>query len=408
MDVETEEAPISQPAMPSSPSRILVVNHHLADRAGSELATLELATELRRQGCTVAVFTLRAGELAVWARESLGLDVYSLSDVDKIRNFAPQFVIAHHWPTLLWLEQVAQLDSPWLLGFLGKIPALENPPPLLSAANSPRHYCISEGVAQEVRKIRGWETNGFIMRNWYDDSLKGYARRSAPAQELSQVAIVSNHLSPALAELMSRHEEVEWTHFGLPANSRLVDPETLSRFDAVITIGRTVLLALASGVPVYCSDIHGTDGWVTPQTVESFAQHSFSGRTRNAQLSWDDIRRELQEFPTFEELIWLQRWAEEQGRLSSRVRLLLDESANANNVRLSDMLGRWSWHVPDLYQALGSVEQALPALVAERDWWFGEFHRLRARRSVRVVLALAGRFGRTKLLRRRGPGAIKP
>jgi len=42
--------------------------------------------------------------------------------------------------------------------------------------------------------------------------------------------------------------------------------------------------------------------------------------------------------------------------------------------------------------------------VAERDWWFGEFHRLRQRRSVRLILALAGLVGQFWPRRHEGPG----
>ena len=50
----------------------------------------------------------------------------------------------------------------------------------------------------------------------------------------------------------------------------------------------------------------------------------------------------------------------------------------------------------------------LGGVVAERDWWFGEFQRLRARRSVRFVLAAAALLRRFRGGRKAGSEAVKP
>lgn len=61
-----------------------------------------------------------------------------------------------------------------------------------------------------------------------------------------------------------------------------------------------------------------------------------------------------------------------------------------------------------LRSELDGVAAERDAVAAERGWWFGEFHRLRARRSVRFVRGVAGHLGRLRVLRKRGSHGMKP
>ncbi len=66
--------------------------------------------------------------------------------------------------------------------------------------------------------------------------------------------------------------------FGIEGEFKLITPEVLKDFDAVITIGRTVQYCLALGIPVYCYDRFGGPGWITESNIESASKFNFSGR----------------------------------------------------------------------------------------------------------------------------------
>jgi hypothetical protein len=82
--------------------------------------------------------------------------------------------------------------------------------------------------------------------------------------------------------------------------------EVLSSFDAVITIGRTVLYAADIRIPVYVCDIHGADGWLVKGNYVEVQRRNYSGRMF-ASKDWGFIRGQLidrSRWPTAEDLYW--------------------------------------------------------------------------------------------------------
>jgi hypothetical protein len=95
-------------------------------------------------------------------------------------------------------------------------------------------------------------------------------------------------------------------------------------FDAVITVGRTVLPAAALGKPVYLCDIHGVEGWLGWDNYAESQLHSFSGRLQ-AIHDWDLVEQQLldtSEWPAPGELRSLGELVERDHALSRRVEQL--------------------------------------------------------------------------------------
>ena len=100
-----------------------------------------------------------------------------------------------------------------------------------------------------------------------------------------------------------------------------ITPQLLEPFDAVITVGRTVLLATAMGKPTYLCDIHGTEGWLVRDTYEDSRLHSFSGRRLTVE-DWGAVEEQLLDtawWPDAEELAWLRERIAQDHALSRRV-----------------------------------------------------------------------------------------
>ena len=60
--------------------------------------------------------------------------------------------------------------------------------------------------------------------------------------------------------------------------SARVDSRTLSGYDAVVTIGKTVQYAVRGALPVYCYDHFGGPGWLTEENFGAARWRNFSGR----------------------------------------------------------------------------------------------------------------------------------
>jgi hypothetical protein len=329
--------------------RIIISNARLAVRAGSELAALELAEAHRRNGHEVAIFTLVRGELATDYSQQSEVPVFSLSDRAALTEFAPELIHVHHWPTIVTLEWLG-IVAPWVIGFLGIHPPLENPPPLLPGRQVP-WWTLNEVAEAQLGDIPGWGTSPhLVVGNWFDDHGLDPMPVCAP-ESIRRVLVVSNHFPASThGNLVDVATElgIDVTCVGLPGQQAVVDRALLSQFDCVVTLGRTALLALASGIPVLVVDHFGADGWVTPGAIDAMARHNFSGRWSALEPTPDRFREWLRHPPSTSDLQQVQDWALERARLSTVVARLDGLYAEPCTLAPSQVFGLGSLAVGEL------------------------------------------------------------
>lgn len=327
--------------------KILLTNHQLSERAGSELATCEIAEVLKERGHAVAVFTLFTGPLAVEFEARTGIKVFSGIGDPLVRTglaeFDPDVVHAHHWPTLIALVHLG-VSRPVVMGFLGGLPPLENPPPLTSG-QSIVWWSISERIRDRVLAVPGWEASPHsVIENWFDDrEPRQVAINDGVRAE--RLLVVSNHFPDQLREQLgevSRELGLAVNYVGLPANSQIVDRALLGEYDAVITLGRTAIAALAIGTPVLIADHYGVDGWITTDSLEALAYRSFSGRAFAIEPSTDLLRSLLVAPPSVEDIEALQSWVWENRRLTNAVDQLESLYVSALGAPVADPFALWS------------------------------------------------------------------
>jgi hypothetical protein len=297
--------------------RILITNARLEVRAGSELATLEFADAYRRRGHEVAIFTLVPGDLGnEYARQS-GVPVFGVADQAALREFNPDFLHVHHWPTALTLEWLG-VTAPWIIGLLGSTPPLENPLPLLPGQSVP-WWSLNAVAEARFSEIPGWaDSPHAIVGNWFDDY--GLARTAVPQQDhIRRLLVVSNHFPESVYsdfESVAASLGIHVTRVGLPDKPVIVNADLIRQFDGVVTIGRTVLLAMAVGVPVLVLDHFGSDGWVTPNNIVDMDRHNFSGKWQRSDPTPDRLRHWLTNPPQRDALQEVQDWAFDNASLT--------------------------------------------------------------------------------------------
>ncbi|CAB4872332.1 unannotated protein [freshwater metagenome] len=331
---------------------------------------MEIALGLSERGHEVALFALRLGEFANWVESTHNVACLTFDDLVRVRDKQPDRIVLMHWPTFFALQREG-VTAPTVFGFLGRQPPLENPPPLVPGLSFP-WFAVAESIEANINAISMWaESPHRIIRNW-----TGWAehavRTSAP---LRRLAIVSNRMTAELEQQLAaaaHRAGIEVTRIGLPRNPQIVNEALLKEFDAIVSVGRSILDAMRLGRPALIYDIHGSDGWVTPETVERCAGESYSGREFAHRPSDDELDAWLAQPPSSDELRTLQSWVRENATLESalnQIEAMFEEATVATT-----MWGRFG-EVPvemmiELAQVRNDVairERQLELLTADRD-----------------------------------------
>jgi hypothetical protein len=293
-----------------------------------------------------------------------------MSDVVGLHEVRPDRVVLMHWPAYFALQR-EDICVPTVFGFLGRHPALENPPPLVPDLGFP-WFAVSEAIVENVSAISTWgEQPHRLMRNW-----TGWAEGSMrPESPLRRIAIVSNRMTDELENQLveaGRRAGIEVTRFGLPRNPQILNEALLEEFDAIISLGRSILDAMRLGRPALIFDIHGADGWVTPENVERFAGESFSGRERAHRPTNEELDAWLKQPPTTDQLRWLQTWVQENATLDVALNQLDELFAVAAVPQVT--WGRFGEAAVEMMEELAVVreglairEQQLANLTIDRD-----------------------------------------
>jgi hypothetical protein len=271
---------------------VLFGTHHLEERGGSELFTAELASSVHSRGHDVAVFTFIKGAIADQI-ETHGIPVFDSEDIDAISRFDPDIVQTSHHPCAHFLRAVLP-NATRVHAMLGVAPHLEAPP--LDGSAFALGLAVSEEVLERIHQTSfGRDAEAVIFRNWFDDRAVAIAEASKPHRPI-RVAVVSNHFAPDLIDALGSLEaagDANADYFGTQAKSVPVDGPFLSRYDLVISIGRTPLLAAACRVPCIMADVHGSDGLLTASNLDQVRAVNFSGRLRRQAITKAHLEQEI-------------------------------------------------------------------------------------------------------------------
>lgn len=273
-----------------SMKKILLTNHFLRDFTGSELAIYDLAREFRDMEYHVSIGTFDYDNPIKSLFKKLDVEIL---DLNKSLNREFDIIWAHHFTTL----DACLLDNDItankiIFSSMSPYEPLECPPMYIDKitivlVNSEENKNTLLDMKIPEKKISVFPNP--VRREFFI--------KTKVHQEpfLNYLAIISSHIPDELQEAIPllKAKGIKVDVFGMNNKFIYITPEILSRYDAVISIGRTVQYSLAMGIPIYCYDRFGGPGYIFEKNKNLAAYYNFSGRCTKIKKSSAMIVSEL-------------------------------------------------------------------------------------------------------------------
>jgi len=303
--------------------KILITNHFLREFSGSEIATLDITKEFLAKGYIVCVGTFIFHDPLKTEFDKLNVRLIDLNTASA-EHF--DLIWAHHFTTLdTCLIDIGITADKIIFSSLSPYESLESPP--LSTEQVDLFLANSIETKDTLLDMGVDGAAIEILPNPVSDDF--FTLTSNRDVSLQKIAIVSNHIPSEIKNTLPllHNKGIEVKIFGIEGEFKLITPNILTEYDAVITIGRTVQYCLAMGIPVYCYDRFGGPGWITKSNIQKASEYNFSGRCTNRRLSSDDIANEIiQSFSTVQsEKDFYRQFALENYSLSRLVAIFVDK-----------------------------------------------------------------------------------
>ncbi len=269
--------------------RFLITQPMIRGFNGSTLVTLELATTLQKLGAKVTIYTCDLAKPAAphFQKANLKVDTitdepnYKLTDFDyiwihsqilpisivkqltgaKLPKHLPSFIFLH-MSGMDWIPD----EKPWIFN-------LEN---TLSS--------LSVFISEEVLDINKPLLNPNIPTAFFrNPAPEEYLKiKTNPSQTLKKLLIVSNHPPKEVLEakkILIENHGIEVSVLGEGQDKyTLINPSIIKKYDAVLTIAKTVPYCLLTNTPVYVYDVYGGGpGWLNDKNFEDAKYRNFSG-----------------------------------------------------------------------------------------------------------------------------------
>lgn len=295
--------------------RILICQPFIYQINGSMMVTLELAEELKKTAKEVVVYSDIVDLPAKAYFEKKKIKIVSYED-------DPQFELEDF--DVVWVHSQTMPKS--LIRKMANLKEAKNIPKFVFLHMSslgyildekPWIYQFEEKLADKILVIA--EDTKAAISKYIDNPKVDYYRNPAPDEyickkkrtgKLEKVLIVSNHCPEEVLEARKelKKKGVEVKLLGEDGVYRPVTPQMLEKYDAVISIGKTVQYCLLAGIPVYVYDHFGGPGYLTEKTFKACKENNFSGRDSREKKTAKEIADEvLSGFKESREFIWNNR-----------------------------------------------------------------------------------------------------
>lgn len=263
--------------------KIAIVSQCIKYYAGSERVVYELYHSLLRSGHDIHLGTAELGEF--YFNE---LKPARVNDIPGCMDENYDLVICLHTHSFAYLFPEGVNCKTLLYFSLSPYEPIEFPfsqadliDGYLCNSEETRERLINAGV--ENNKARVFPNATAFPAKYQKDEVK----------TLQKVLVVSNHIPEELLELRNLPGSLDFTYVGIDETVSFIDMEFLNQFDAIISIGYTVVFAVAVKVPVYIYDHFGGDGWLTSEKFSLNSHYNFSGRPNQYKRTSQEIYTDL-------------------------------------------------------------------------------------------------------------------
>ena len=269
--------------------RVLITNHFLRGRTGSELYVCELATSLLQRGYTPIVYSPQLGPTALELRETT---VPVVDNLDAIASPPDLIHGQHHVETMAALLRFP--NTPAVFFCHGWLPWEETPPKhprilhYVAVDDTCRDRLLWEHAAPEERVsviLNSVETEQFLPRSPLPD-------KPARALVFSNGASESTHIV-AVREACLR-TQLTLDVIGADSGNVAMRPQDLlGQYDIVFAKARCALEALAVGSAVVLCDTVGVGPMVTTGEMDQLRRLNFGVRALRGDVDPDVLEREI-------------------------------------------------------------------------------------------------------------------
>lgn len=269
---------------------VLLTHLHLDFPGGSETYTYTVARALLEAGHRPSVVSPIVGEVGERLRSA---HVPVVDELQKVRGH-PDVLHCQH--NVLALAARDWFPGAPLVYHSHSTLVLPEQPPSVDL-NVQRYMAVSDMVRRhlESRGVPGSLIR--VLENPVD------LRRFAPRRPLSprprRALVLSAVMDPSTLDVIREacgRLEIELDIVGLDG-TRTWDVEgRIAEADVVFSLGRGAIESMASGRAVFVYDRFGADGWVTPDTVDDIASHTFSGKRFRRRLTSAELVAELERY----------------------------------------------------------------------------------------------------------------
>ena len=265
--------------------RFLICQPILGDLNGSTMVTLELCEYLIRSGAEVTVFSYYIENPAKELFDKAKVKLIDYKDNLRIKANQYDFVWIHSQtipPCIVEdLGNDKQIKTKFIFLHMAAVDYIPDERPYiyqLEQKISSKTLFISEEVKEKNIPFFTQKLDYAFFRN---PAPKEFIFDYKKQATLNKILIVSNHPPKELLDarkiLASNGIEVELIGEGQKGYRRIT-PAVIKKYNAIITIGKTVQYCFMSGTPVYVYDMHGGPGWLSEKNFSKAKENNFSGR----------------------------------------------------------------------------------------------------------------------------------
>ena len=270
--------------------KVLLTNFSVTQYSGSELDTITMANYFLKEGYDVTIFTIEYGyPLLKIINEKIKIVDYD--NTDNLENHY-DLIWAHHFPLLDYLLFNKKITVDYIHYIsLSAYMGYEAFPSYYKELN-----CVSilSKEAKDLAKEEGYDISKIDLFTNY--SYENYFKNKKNLSErLERICVVSNHIPTELLDFskIAKKNKIKVDIYGIGYKYKKVDDKLLSKYDVIISIGKTINYGLSLGIPCYCYDRFGGDGYITKNNIEKSYNYNFSGRYSNIVKTAEEIYNEI-------------------------------------------------------------------------------------------------------------------